>query len=69
MQVAVVALAQLVLVMLPEDLVAEVMGLRVLVIPEVLLMHPVCLEQVMPLLDKLTQVAVVAVALEPTAEL
>jgi hypothetical protein len=69
MQVAVVALAQLVLVMLPEDLVAEVMGLRVLVIPEVLLMHPVCLEQVMLLLDKLTQVAVVAVALEPTAEL
>jgi hypothetical protein len=45
------------------------MGLRVLVIPEVLLMHPVCLEQVMLLLDKLTQVAVVAVALEPTAEL
>jgi hypothetical protein len=69
MQVAVVALAQLVLVMLPEDLVAEVMGLRVLVIPEVLLMHPVCLEQVMLLLDKLTQVAVVAVALDPTAEL
>jgi hypothetical protein len=55
--------------MLLEDLAAEVMGLRVLVIPEVLLMHPVCLEQVMLLLDKLTQVAVVAVALEPTAEL
>ncbi len=69
MQVAAVALAQLVLVMLLEDLVAEVMGLKVLVIREVLLMHPVCLEQVMLLLDKLTQVAVVAVALEPTAEL
>ena len=69
MQVVVVALAHPVLVMLPEDLVAEVMGLRVFLIPEVLLMPPVCLEQVMPLLDKLTQVAVAVVALEPTAEL
>ena len=58
-----------VLVMPPEDLAAEVMELRVLLIPEVLLMHPVYLDQVMLLLDKLTQVAVVAVALEPTAEL